>query len=86
VQAHIDSNRAEVRERLELTIAAAAGEPRSAFDLVPEVFGRDLDPMMATWMLTLMLCFLTHLEHEGRVERVPPESDDEPERWVTVKD
>jgi glyoxylase-like metal-dependent hydrolase (beta-lactamase superfamily II) len=83
VQAHIDSNRAEVNERLERTIAAASGEPRSAFELVPEVFGPELDPMMATWMLTLMLCFLTHLERDGRVEKVPAESDDEPERWVS---
>jgi glyoxylase-like metal-dependent hydrolase (beta-lactamase superfamily II) len=85
VQAHIDANRAEIRERLERAMAAAAGESRSAFELVPEVFGRDLDPMMATWMLTLMLCFLTHLERGGRVQKVPPESDDEPERWVSVK-
>jgi glyoxylase-like metal-dependent hydrolase (beta-lactamase superfamily II) len=85
VQAHIDANRAEVRERLERT-AGAADEPRSAFEIVPEVFGRDLDPMMATWMLTLVLCFLTHLERQGKVQKVPSDSDDKPERWVTVKD
>lgn len=84
VQAHIEANRAEIRERLERT-ASAATAPQSAFELVPEVFGRELDPMMATWMLTLVLCFLTNLEHEGRVRRVSPESDEEPERWVAVK-
>ena len=83
VQAHIEANRAEVRERLERTVAAAA-EPSSAFELVPEVFGHDLNPMMATWMLTLVLCFLTHLEREGRVKRLEPESDQEPERWVAA--
>jgi hypothetical protein len=35
-------------------------------------------------MLTLVLCFLTHLEHEGKIERVAPESEQEPERWVAV--
>jgi glyoxylase-like metal-dependent hydrolase (beta-lactamase superfamily II) len=82
VQAHIEANRAEIRDRLDRTMAAATGEPRSAFEIVPEVFGRDLDPMMATWMLTLILCFLTHLEHEGKIERLAPESEEEPERWV----
>ena len=84
VQAHIEANRAEIQERLDRTLAAATGEPRSAFEIVPEVFGRDLDPMMATWMLTLILCFLTHLEHEGKIERLAPESDAEPERWVAA--
>jgi glyoxylase-like metal-dependent hydrolase (beta-lactamase superfamily II) len=84
VQAHIEANRAEIQERLDRTLAAATGEPRSAFEIVPEVFGRDLDPMMATWMLTLILCFLTHLEHDGRIERLAPESEGEPERWVAA--
>jgi glyoxylase-like metal-dependent hydrolase (beta-lactamase superfamily II) len=84
VQAHIEANRAEIEDRLNRT-AAAAAEPSSAFDLVPEVFGHDLNPMMATWMLTLVLCFLTRLEHEGKVKRLEPDSDQEPERWVAVK-
>jgi glyoxylase-like metal-dependent hydrolase (beta-lactamase superfamily II) len=84
VQAHIEANRAEIRERLDRTLAAAT-EPSSAFELVPEVFGHELNPMMATWMLTLVLCFLTHLEQEGRVKRLEPESDEKPERWVVVK-
>jgi hypothetical protein len=51
---------------------------------VPEVFGHDLNPMMATWMLTLVLCFLTHLEQRGEIKRLEPESDSQPERWVAV--
>jgi glyoxylase-like metal-dependent hydrolase (beta-lactamase superfamily II) len=84
VQAHIEANRAEIRERLG-RISAVAVEPKTAFELVPEVFGRELDPMMASWMLTILLCFLTHLEREGRVERVPPDSDSEPEYWKSLR-
>jgi glyoxylase-like metal-dependent hydrolase (beta-lactamase superfamily II) len=82
VGAHIEANRRDVLERLELTAAAVAelGEP-TAFELVPHVFGRDLDPMMASWMLTILLCFLTHLERSGRIERRKPGEEGQPERW-----
>jgi hypothetical protein len=39
---------------------------------------------MTTWLLTMVLCFVTHLEREGLVERLAPTSDDEPERWVAT--
>jgi glyoxylase-like metal-dependent hydrolase (beta-lactamase superfamily II) len=86
VQAHIEANRAEIGSRLDRALGGLANGPRTAFELVTEVFGSQLDPMMASWLLTMVLCFLTHLEREGRVERVPPDSESEPEKWKLVKD
>jgi glyoxylase-like metal-dependent hydrolase (beta-lactamase superfamily II) len=81
VQAHIDANRKEIDERVERTLEVLAGGEATAFDLVPKVFGEGIDPMMMTWALTIMLCFLTHLERAGRLERVTSEDGRRPERW-----
>jgi glyoxylase-like metal-dependent hydrolase (beta-lactamase superfamily II) len=86
VQAHIEANRAEIRSRLDRALAALDGKPLTAFDLVPDVFDREVDPMMMTWLLTMVLCFLSHLERKELVERVPPDSGEEPEKWKLVKD
>jgi glyoxylase-like metal-dependent hydrolase (beta-lactamase superfamily II) len=80
VKAHIEANRDEVRERLELTLAALEEGEATAFELVPSVFGEGFDGMMMSWALTLMLCFLTHLEQAGKVERVT-NAGRRPERW-----
>ena len=53
----------------------------TAYELVPEVFGESSTRMMMSWALTIMLCFLTHLEQTGRVERVRSPDEQEPERW-----
>jgi glyoxylase-like metal-dependent hydrolase (beta-lactamase superfamily II) len=86
VGVRIEANRKEIRERLELTEQAIAeqSEP-TAFDLIPLIFGRELDPMMTSWTLTILLCFLTHLERSGRAERLRPSAPDGPERWRVVK-
>jgi glyoxylase-like metal-dependent hydrolase (beta-lactamase superfamily II) len=81
VQAHIDSNRDELQARLERTLRALDERPLTAFELVPEVFDYELDPLMTSWLLTILLCFLTHLERSGRVGRVKPADSREPERW-----
>jgi len=86
VQAHIDANRIEIKSRLYSAVEALADGPLTAFELLPKVFDSDFDPMMTTWLLTMVLSFVTHLEHEGLVERVPPGSEDEPEQWSLVKD
>jgi glyoxylase-like metal-dependent hydrolase (beta-lactamase superfamily II) len=85
VQAHIESNRIEIRSRLYSAVEALADGPLTAFELIPKLFDPEFDPMMTTWLLTMVLCFLTHLEREGLVERLPASSDDEPERWAVVK-
>jgi glyoxylase-like metal-dependent hydrolase (beta-lactamase superfamily II) len=81
VQAHIEANRAEIRDRLERTLEALEGGEATAFGLVPKVFGEEFDGMMMSWALTIMLCFLTHLEHVGRVERLTPTDGRRPEVW-----
>ncbi|HZO60332.1 MAG TPA: MBL fold metallo-hydrolase [Solirubrobacterales bacterium] len=82
IPGHIEANRAEVHARLDAIAEAIAehdGEA-SAFDLVRKVFG-EVDGMMMSWALTVMLCFLTHLERAGQVERVSPPDAQSPERW-----
>ena len=82
VPAHIEANRAEVHERLDAIAEAIAEDGEAtAFDLVREVFG-EVDGMMMSWALTIMLCFLTHLERDGpggaRQARLMSR---QPERW-----
>jgi glyoxylase-like metal-dependent hydrolase (beta-lactamase superfamily II) len=80
VQAHIDGNRALVRERLERTMTALEQGPRTAFELVPLVYDVELSPLTAAWLLTETLSFLRHLERTERVRRIAGE----PERWETA--
>jgi glyoxylase-like metal-dependent hydrolase (beta-lactamase superfamily II) len=80
VRGHVQANRQEIFERLEGTLAALGGEEATAYDLVPRIFGDGLDRMMMSWVLTITLCFLTHLEHRGQVERVSG-NDGQPELW-----
>ncbi len=80
VRAHVEANRREISERIDSTFAAVREGEATAYDLVPQVFGEGLDRMMMSWALTIMLCFLTHLERAGQVERVTS-SDGMPELW-----
>jgi glyoxylase-like metal-dependent hydrolase (beta-lactamase superfamily II) len=78
VHAHVVGTRALVAERLALTAAALQDGPLTALDVVPGVFGAPITPITAVWRLTEALCFLTHLERLGQVQREP---DGELERW-----
>jgi hypothetical protein len=80
VREHIDANRRLVRQRLDSVLAALQDGPSSAFDLLPGVYGEGFDPEVAGWLLTKVLCYLTHLEALGKVERL----QGEPERWATL--
>ena len=84
VRAHVEANRALVRQRLHAVRCAIADAPSTAYDLAPRVYGPLFVPDTATWLLTKLLCYLTHLEREGEAER----SGGDPERWVarTAKD
>jgi glyoxylase-like metal-dependent hydrolase (beta-lactamase superfamily II) len=84
VQAHIEANRAEIGARLGDTEKAIALEPLTAYEITSKVFGAEQDRMMTSWLLTMALCYLTHLERSGRAERVKPSSDSEPERWKAL--
>jgi glyoxylase-like metal-dependent hydrolase (beta-lactamase superfamily II) len=79
VQAHIQGNRKLVEERLGSALdAVARGGPLTAFDVVPYVYGDSLAPQNAHWLLSKILAYLTHLEAEGRIRRIPGE----PEQWA----
>jgi glyoxylase-like metal-dependent hydrolase (beta-lactamase superfamily II) len=81
VRAHIEANRSEVHGRLDAIAGAVAEEGEAtAFDVVRKVFG-EVDGMMMSWALTVTLCFLSHLERAGRVERVSAPDGQAPERF-----
>jgi glyoxylase-like metal-dependent hydrolase (beta-lactamase superfamily II) len=78
VRTHIEGNRKLVAERLGKVRAAIAGEPLTAFEVVPHVYSSELSTFSAPWLLTETLCMLVHLEKLGEVERIVGE----PERWA----
>jgi glyoxylase-like metal-dependent hydrolase (beta-lactamase superfamily II) len=91
VHAHVEANRALVAERLDAVLAAIGdgadaarageGEPLTAFEILPKVYGQDLQPMLAQWLLTETLAMLLHLEVSGRAVRIPNAEQGGPERW-----
>ncbi len=78
IHAHIEGNRTLVQERLAGVQRALAGEPLTVFEIVPHVYGDSLSQQNAHWLLSKILCYLTHLQSLGKVRRVPGE----PERWA----
>jgi len=77
VHAHIRGNRTLVEERLESVRAALAGRELTAFEVVPHVYGDALSPQNGHWLLSKILCYLTHLQALGEVREIPGE----PARW-----
>ncbi len=80
VAEHIAANRRRVAERLDATLAGLAGGPLTPYDLAPVVYGDAFRPEVAGWLLSKLLCYLTHLEATGAVRRL----EGEPERWATL--
>jgi glyoxylase-like metal-dependent hydrolase (beta-lactamase superfamily II) len=79
VRGHIDANRRLVEERLSAVTAALDRGPRTAVEVVPDVYGEPLTETNAGWLLSQTLCYLRHLELGGRVARAP---DGDVERWA----
>jgi hypothetical protein len=71
-----------VAQRREAAAAAVEGEALTAFDVVPRVHPDVLTAETASWFITETLAYLTHLEKQGRVRRIPGE-DGEPDRWTS---
>jgi glyoxylase-like metal-dependent hydrolase (beta-lactamase superfamily II) len=68
---------------LDRTRAALGDQPRTPFELVPEVLGiAELPPAAMGWGLTLTLCYLRHLERRGEAAG---EDATEPARWRSVQ-
>jgi glyoxylase-like metal-dependent hydrolase (beta-lactamase superfamily II) len=80
VREHVEANRRRVNLRLDALRAALQDGPATAYDLAPRIYGDTFRPEVAGWLLTKLLCYLTHLETTGAVERVRGE----PERWATL--
>jgi glyoxylase-like metal-dependent hydrolase (beta-lactamase superfamily II) len=78
VHAHIRGNRELVAERLERVLGAVSGQPLTAFEIVPHVYGSSLSQQNAHWLLSKILCYLTHLQTLGKISRIAGE----PERWT----
>jgi glyoxylase-like metal-dependent hydrolase (beta-lactamase superfamily II) len=82
VRAHVEANRAAVRERLDRVreVVGNGAGPLTAYEAVPLVYGQPVTPMTANWWLSETLAYLTHLEREGLATRIPGQ----PERWTTL--
>ena len=81
LRGHVEGNRALVDTRLDAVAGALeARDEATAFDLLLPVYGELLMPATAGWLLTKMLCYLEHLELQGRVRRL----EREPTRWVAA--
>jgi glyoxylase-like metal-dependent hydrolase (beta-lactamase superfamily II) len=80
VPARIEANRREINNKLDEIERVLADTELTAYEVVPLVFP-EFEPSMMGWALTIMLCFLSHLEHSGRAERVRTPVEQEPERW-----
>jgi len=79
VHGHVEGNRKLVRERVAAVAGALDGDAsRTAVEIVPQVFGEPIGEQRASWWLSETLCYLRHLEIEGRITR---ESDGTTERW-----
>ncbi|MHB8657068.1 MAG: MBL fold metallo-hydrolase [Solirubrobacteraceae bacterium] len=76
--AHVEGNRRLVDARVQALREAVRGAPRTAVELIPEVYGEPLSELNANWWLSETLCYLRHLELLGQVEREP---DGATERW-----
>ena len=80
VTEHVEANRKLVQQRLDAVLAGLQAGPATAYELAPAVYGEAFTPEVAGWLLSKLLCFLTHLEALGQVERL----QGEPERWATL--
>ena len=81
VHGHIEGNRRLVAERLEAVLGAVRGEAHTAVEIVPHVYDEELNVRNANWFLAQTLCYLQHLERDGRVQGEP---DGVVERWRAV--
>jgi len=82
VGAHIDANRKLVHARIAAVATALDGEPHTVVEIVPEVYGEPLTELNAGWWLSETLCYLRHLEAEGRAVRERAIAGDAgPDRW-----
>jgi glyoxylase-like metal-dependent hydrolase (beta-lactamase superfamily II) len=81
VKEKIGAFRSTVLENIDTVRGSIAGEPRTAFDIVPELLGtQDVSPMMVNWAMSQILSYLRYLEVRG--EAKPLDGGDGPIPWT----
>ena len=78
VHGHVEGNRRLVGERLDAVATAVREGPKTALEITPSVYGEPVTDANAGWRLAETLCYLRHLELEGRIS---PESGSDLARW-----
>ena len=69
VHGHVEANRTLVRDRLDSSLAAVRDGPKTALEIAASVFGEELTETNTSWRLQETLCYLLHLELQGRISR-----------------
>ena len=67
VHGHVEASRALVAQRLERVLGAVRGGAETVVNIVGEVYDQPLSVANASWFFTETLCYLTHLEGQGKV-------------------
>lgn len=79
VRSKIEANRAEVAEQMGRVRGAIGDEPKTAFEVVPDLLGpENLSPATAGWGLQLALAYLDHLTIAGEIAEL---EGSDPRRW-----
>ena len=81
VHGHIEANRTLVRSRLESVLAAVLHESKTAVEIAASVYGEELTETNTGWRLQETLCYLRHLELQGRISR---ESEGDLATWEVI--
>ncbi len=80
VRGKVSANRAEVDEHLGRIRGAMTGEPRTAFEVVPDLIGREnMSSAAAAWGMQMALAYLDHLTLAGELTEV---EGSDPRRWL----
>jgi glyoxylase-like metal-dependent hydrolase (beta-lactamase superfamily II) len=82
IAGHVAANQRLISERLEAVRAALAGGPLTALQVAQRANDEPVTELNASWLLTMSLCCLRHLELAGEVVHEP---DGEVERWRAAK-
>jgi len=84
VHGKIAAHRTELSEQRDRVRAAVGGEPRTAFEVVPDLIGRDnLNAATTGWGIQLSLAYLDHLTRRGELEEI---EGSDPRQWRSVRD
>jgi glyoxylase-like metal-dependent hydrolase (beta-lactamase superfamily II) len=78
IPAKIEANRALVAEQMDRVRRSLEGDPKPAFETVPDLLGPNYSPATAAWGLQLALAYLDHLEIRGLAT---PEPGSDPKVW-----